>query len=106
MGPRSLGTFVLRPGNGFILFADVAGYTRLMDTHESATHPRLMALLSEVIKPAIERGSGQIVKNTGDGFLARFESVNGAIEAAERIIDAGDFSGLGSPGRVKEWLGP
>ena len=24
LGPRSLGTFVLRPGNGFILFADVA----------------------------------------------------------------------------------
>ncbi len=33
-------------------------------------------------------------------------ATNGAIEAAERIIDAGDFSGLGSPGRVKEWLGP
>jgi 2-methylisocitrate lyase-like PEP mutase family enzyme len=33
-------------------------------------------------------------------------AVNGAIEAAERIIDDGDFSGLGTPGRVKEWLGP
>lgn len=33
-------------------------------------------------------------------------ATNGAIEAAERIIDAGDFSGLGSPGRVMEWIGP
>lgn len=68
-----------------ILFADIAGYTRLMDNHESATHRRLMALLSEVIRPAIERVSGRIVKNTGDGFLARFESVNSAIEAAASI---------------------
>jgi 2-methylisocitrate lyase-like PEP mutase family enzyme len=35
-----------------------------------------------------------------------WSAVNGAIEAAERIIDDGDFSGLASPGRVKEWLGP
>ncbi len=32
-------------------------------------------------------------------------AVNAAIEAAERIIDGGDFSGLGTPGRVEEWLG-
>jgi 2-methylisocitrate lyase-like PEP mutase family enzyme len=35
-----------------------------------------------------------------------WSAVNGAIEAAERIIDDGDFSALGTPGRVKEWLGP
>jgi 2-methylisocitrate lyase-like PEP mutase family enzyme len=35
-----------------------------------------------------------------------WSAINGAIEAAERIIDDGDFSGLGTPGRVKEWLGP
>jgi 2-methylisocitrate lyase-like PEP mutase family enzyme len=32
-------------------------------------------------------------------------AVNAAIEAAERVIDDGDFSGMGTPGRVKEWLG-
>jgi 2-methylisocitrate lyase-like PEP mutase family enzyme len=37
------------------------------------------------------------------GGLA-WSAVNGAIEAAERIIDDGDFSGLGTPGRVREWL--
>jgi 2-methylisocitrate lyase-like PEP mutase family enzyme len=31
-------------------------------------------------------------------------ATNAMIEAAERIIDAGDFSGTGTPGRVKEWL--
>jgi 2-methylisocitrate lyase-like PEP mutase family enzyme len=33
-----------------------------------------------------------------------WSAVNGAIEAAERIIDDGDFSGTATPGRVKEWL--
>ena len=31
-------------------------------------------------------------------------ATNAMIEAAERIIDTGDFSGTGTPGRVKEWL--
>jgi adenylate cyclase len=68
-----------------ILFADVAGYTRLMDEYEADTHARLMALLDEVIEPAIAAANGQIVKNTGDGFLARFESVSNAFECAVAV---------------------
>ena len=37
------------------------------------------------------------------GGLA-WAATNGLIEAAERIIDDGDFSGTATPGRVKEWL--
>jgi 2-methylisocitrate lyase-like PEP mutase family enzyme len=48
-----------------------------------------------------EAGAQRI--SVGSGLT--WSAVNGAIEAAERIIDDGDFSGLGSPGRVKEWLG-
>jgi 2-methylisocitrate lyase-like PEP mutase family enzyme len=40
--------------------------------------------------------------SVGSGLT--WAAVDGAIEAAERMIDEGDFSGLGSPGRVKEWL--
>jgi len=68
-----------------ILFADVAGYTRLMDAYEADTHNRLMALFEEVIEPAIASLRGQIVKNTGDGFVARFESVSDAFECAVGI---------------------
>jgi 2-methylisocitrate lyase-like PEP mutase family enzyme len=38
------------------------------------------------------------------GWLA-WTAANAAIETAERIIDEGDFSGLGTPGRIMEWLG-
>jgi class 3 adenylate cyclase/TolB-like protein len=68
-----------------ILFADVAGYTRLMDEYEADTHARLMALFDEVIEPAVASAGGQIVKNTGDGFVARFESVNEAFGCAVGI---------------------
>ena len=50
---------------------------------------------------AIAEAGAQRV-SVGSGLT--WAAVNGAIEAAERIIDEGDFSGLGSPGRVNEWL--
>jgi 2-methylisocitrate lyase-like PEP mutase family enzyme len=37
------------------------------------------------------------------GGLA-WAATDGLIEAAERIIDDGDFSSTGTPGRVREWL--
>jgi 2-methylisocitrate lyase-like PEP mutase family enzyme len=38
------------------------------------------------------------------GALA-WSAVGGFVDAAERIRDQGDFSGLGSPSRLREWLG-
>jgi 2-methylisocitrate lyase-like PEP mutase family enzyme len=58
---------------------------------------RLDLTLSELAEAGAQRIS------VGSGLT--WSAVNGAIEAAEQIIDDGDFSGLGTPGRVKEWLG-
>jgi 2-methylisocitrate lyase-like PEP mutase family enzyme len=58
---------------------------------------RLGLTLSELAEAGAQRVS------VGSGLT--WSAVNGAIEAAERIIDDGDFSELGTPGRVKEWLG-
>jgi len=49
-------------------------------------------------------GAGAQRVSVGGGLT--WTAVNAAIEAAERILDDGDFSGLGTPGRVKEWLAP
>ena len=65
-----------------ILAADVAGYSRLMHSDEEATHAKLTALLVDAVQPAIAEHGGRIVKNTGDGFLAEFPSVVGAVRAA------------------------
>ena len=54
--------------------------------------------LTEIVEAGAQRIS------VGGGLT--WTAVNAAIEAAERIVDDGDFSGLATPGRVKEWLAP
>ena len=66
-----------------ILAADVAEYSRLMGTDEEGTHERLQAHLPELIEPKIAEHRG--LKNTGDGFLAEFQSVLDAVRCAVEV---------------------
>ncbi len=59
---------------------------------------RLNLRFAEIAEAGAQRVS------VGGGLT--WSAINAAIDAAERIIDDGDFSGLGTPGRVREWLGP
>src|SRR5215472_10208827 len=68
-----------------ILAADVAGYSRLMGADEEGTHARLMAHRRELFDPKIGEYSGRIVKTTGDGMLAEFASVVGAVRCAAEV---------------------
>src|SRR6266852_8205894 len=65
-----------------VLAADVVGYTRLMELDERGTHLRLMNLRFSIMQPIMEERQGRIVKNTGDGFMAMFESARAAMESA------------------------
>jgi 2-methylisocitrate lyase-like PEP mutase family enzyme len=58
---------------------------------------RLGLSFAEIAEAGAQRVS------VGSGLT--WAAADGAIEAAERIIDGGDFSGMATPGRVKEWLG-
>src|SRR6516165_253921 len=62
-----------------IVCADVAGYSRMMGADEAGTHAAFKAHRS-AIYPIILNHGGQIVKNTGDGFLLEFPSIVGAAE--------------------------
>jgi len=62
--------------------ADVAGYTRLVEEDTDGTVAAWTAARADVIDPAIGAHSGHIVKFTGDGFLAEFSSVQGAVNCA------------------------
>jgi hypothetical protein len=68
-----------------ILAADVAGYSRLMGADEEGTHERLQAHFRELISPKINEHRGRIVKNTGDGLLAEFQSVVDAVCCAVEV---------------------
>ena len=71
-----------------ILAADVVGYSRLMEAHEEDTHVRLMQLRSEVLDPGVAAQHGRIVKNTGDGFLATFDTARDATRCALSLQEA------------------
>jgi class 3 adenylate cyclase/tetratricopeptide (TPR) repeat protein len=68
-----------------ILFADVAGYTRLMEAFESDVHPRLMGIRDDVLNVSLSTHEGRVVKRTGDGFLALFEEPRQAVGCALAI---------------------
>jgi adenylate cyclase len=65
-----------------IVAGDIVGYSRLMAEDESATYADLRSAFDDVIRPVFERHRGRIFKNTGDGFLAAFPSVNEGLDAA------------------------
>jgi TolB-like protein/Flp pilus assembly protein TadD len=65
-----------------IFAADVAGYSRLTGMDEEGTHVRLKEHLRVLIDPKIAAHRGHIVKNTGDGLLAEFNSVVDAVRCA------------------------
>ena len=68
-----------------ILAADVAGYSRLMGQDEAGTLARFRTHYRELIDPKIAECKGRIVKNTGDGFLAEFQSVVEAVACAVAV---------------------
>lgn len=75
-----------------ILAADVVGYVRLTEAAEEETHARLRGLRVGMINPTIVNYRGRVVKNTGDGFLAVFDScvdaVRCTLELQNEIIAA------------------
>ncbi|WP_179214200.1 winged helix-turn-helix domain-containing protein, partial [Paraburkholderia caledonica] len=68
-----------------ILAADIAGYSRLSGADEEGTMPRLSALRTELIDPAIQVNRGRIVKTTGDGILIEFASVVDAVRCSLEV---------------------
>jgi adenylate cyclase len=67
-----------------ILAADVAGYSRLTGLDEEGTHVQLREHLSSLVNPKIAEHRGRVVKNTGDGLLAEF---NSAVDAVRCAVD-------------------
>ena len=57
-----------------ILAGDIAGYTRLMELDEDGTYARVRRIQRDLIEPTIAEHYGKLVKTTGDGFIAIFDS--------------------------------
>jgi adenylate cyclase len=75
-----------------ILYADVAGYSRLTGEDEVGTHQQLSAGL-DLISDEIEGKGGKVVHYAGDAVLADFSSVVAAVDCAvgiQRQLSDGD----------------
>src|ERR1700704_1614473 len=57
-----------------IVAGDIAGYSRLMQMDEEGTHSRVKRIERDLIEPSILEHHGRLVKTTGDGFIAIFDS--------------------------------
>ena len=68
-----------------VLISDVMDYTRLLEENTERTVAAWSDARDNVIEPIIIPSDGRIVKFTGDGFLAEFNTVQAALECAIEI---------------------
>ena len=67
-----------------ILYADVAGYSRLTSRDETGTHKRVMETL-DYCSDAITQAGGTVLRYAGDAILAEFSSVLRLVQTALEI---------------------
>ncbi|HEY9451520.1 MAG TPA: SUMF1/EgtB/PvdO family nonheme iron enzyme [Bradyrhizobium sp.] len=65
-----------------IVAGDISGYSRLMQIDEEGTHTRVKRIERDLIEPTIREHHGRLVKTTGDGFIAIFDSPVEAVRSS------------------------
>lgn len=71
-----------------VLFTDIADSTAQAERFGDAKWNDLLAKHHETVRSEIERARGRLVKSTGDGVLATFDSPTLGIQCARSIRDA------------------
>lgn len=65
-----------------IIVGDISGYSRLMQIDEDGTYARVKRIERDLVEPTIAEHHGRLVKTTGDGFIAIFDSPVEAVRCA------------------------
>ncbi|MBY6067086.1 tetratricopeptide repeat protein [Leisingera aquaemixtae] len=81
-----------------ILIADVAGFSALVETGEAEAVAAVRKLSDQIIVPAAQQYSGQLVKTLGDGFLLEFPTSLQAVKAALLISKKTNARSAGQAG--------
>jgi adenylate cyclase len=68
-----------------VSFLDVVGYSTMMAEDPEPTHREWMHVLHDVIDPEALKHRGRIVKSTGDGVLAEFNTADDAFGWAREV---------------------
>lgn len=83
-----------------ILFTDVVGHTEIMHRLGDAAGRVILREHEHLTRDVLRRHGGVEVKTTGDGFMASFSSVAGAVECAiqlQRAFDSHDWGSVVPP---------
>src|SRR5689334_8563061 len=71
-----------------VMAADVAGYSSMMESDETATLGALRQIWTDTFNPSVAAHHGRIVKMMGDGALVEFASAVSAVQCALAIQGA------------------
>jgi formylglycine-generating enzyme required for sulfatase activity/class 3 adenylate cyclase len=85
-----------------IVAGDISGYSRLMEIDEEGTHGRVKRIERALIEPSIEGHHGRLVKTTGDGFIAIFDSPVEAVRCS--IVIQQDMVGRNTALPRHHWI--
>ncbi len=67
-----------------IVFTDIVGYTKRMETDEAGTM-KLLSRQREIIFPMVKEFGGEVIKEIGDGLMMMFTSANRAVRFAMAV---------------------
>jgi DNA-binding response OmpR family regulator len=84
-GPTATARGRMRRLEAAILFADVEGFTRMMQADEAATLRVVRRYTESVVAPLVTASGGRIVKTLGDGFLALLPTATHAVVCARSV---------------------
>jgi class 3 adenylate cyclase len=83
-----------------VVYADMAGYSRLIGLDDASTFERLREMRRDLIDPALARHGGTLVSTGGDSLLVRFDSIIPAMRFAVDVQrGVPDFDGDYAPDR-------
>src|SRR4051794_13092527 len=85
-----------------IIAGDISGYSRLMEIDEEGTHGRVKRIERALIEPSIAGHHGRLVKTTGDGFIAIFDSPVEAVRCS--IVIQQDMVGRNASLPRHHWI--
>jgi adenylate cyclase len=84
-----------------VVYADMVGYSRLIELDDRETLQRLRTLRFKLIDPAIAQHGGNVVQTGGDSLLIVFDSIDGAVCCAVDIQrQVPDYDGDQPPDRL------
>jgi class 3 adenylate cyclase len=72
------------------MFTDVVDSTKLVEVLGEEKWRKLLTWHDRTLRELIENAGGEVIKQTGDGYFAAFQTAAGAVEAAARIQRALD----------------